>query len=297
MRIGFVGIGTMGLPIAKHILNAKNDMVVFDAFKQASQPLLDEGAELAKTPGDVASKVEVVFLSLPGPAEIKQVVLGSDGILANAAPGTIVIDLSTNSVEGICHIADRCAQEHVIFVDAPVSGGVVGAQKGTLSVMVGSDADVFQKIQPLLDTFSETAFHVGLRGSGALAKLVNNQIFLCTSVLIQEGLVMAAKAGMNSNDLLKIVNASSGGLYTRNAGFVLSRDFDNAMFKLNIAHKDVAVALESAAALGVDMPTTAAALGVYQDALDMGLADKNFSSTLQALEAKAEVEVAALETR
>ncbi|NJN52361.1 MAG: NAD(P)-dependent oxidoreductase [Gammaproteobacteria bacterium] len=173
-------------------------------------------------------------------------------------------------------LAARGGTVGIEYMDAPVSGGVAGAQRGTLAVMAAGSADGFARVKPLLERFAKTVFHVGPAGTGSLAKLVNNQIFLCTSVLIQEGFVLAAKAGMDANALKQILDVSSAGIFTRKAGFMLSRDFDQALFKLAIAQKDVGVALASAAALGVDMPATIAAHTVYAAASRGGLATISF---------------------
>jgi 3-hydroxyisobutyrate dehydrogenase-like beta-hydroxyacid dehydrogenase len=294
VKIGFVGVGTMGLPIAKHLLAAGHTVQAYDVVPQALRPLLEAGAVAANSLAALAGGNEVICLSLPGPEEITEVVAGAQGVRAGAKPGLIVVDLSTNSVACARELAARCADAGVTFVDAPVSGGAVGAERGTLSVMVGAEPETFARVQPVLETFAREVFHVGSVGAGALAKLVNNQIFLCVSVIIQEGFVMGAKAGMDSNALMNILGASSAGLYTRKADFLLTRDFANAIFKLSIAHKDVDIALQSAEALGVNMPTTRAALAVYRQAVDSGFGDEVFSATLKVLEAQADTQVAEL---
>ena len=194
-------------------------------------------------------------------------------------------------------MADRGAAVGVAFVDAPVSGGRAGAEAGTLAVIVGGDGEAVERVRPLLETFSANVFHVGPSGAGALAKLVNNQIFLCASVLIQEGFVLGAKAGMDATALLEILKASSAGTVVGAANVFLTRNFDNVSFKLSIAEKDVAVALASARALGVAMPTTEAAHAVYLAAIDGGLGDKVFTATLRTLEERSGVEVARLARR
>jgi 3-hydroxyisobutyrate dehydrogenase-like beta-hydroxyacid dehydrogenase len=293
MKLGFVGTGTMGVPIARHLLAAGHALTIFDVVPGATRTLVTAGASRADALREVADAADTLFLSLPGPQEIESVTVD---LAAIAAPGTTIIDLSTNSVECARTLATRCAERQIEFMDAPVSGGVVGAERGTLSVMVGASDAGFARARPLLETFAKSVFHVGPAGAGALAKLVNNQIFLCASVLIQEGFVLGAKAGMDANTLKRILDESSAGLFVRKAGFMLSRDFDKAVFKLGIAEKDVAVALESARALGVDMPLTSAAHGVYRAAVAQGLAAEVFSATLKVLESLAGVKVAPLES-
>lgn len=294
MRVGFIGLGNMGRPIAGHLQRAGHQLAVFDVVPAAGAALVEAGATAAPDIATLAAASDVVFLSLPGPAEVDQVV---SAVLADLAMGSVVVDLSTNSVEGARAMADRGAAVGVAFVDAPVSGGRAGAQAGTLAVIVGGDGEAVERVRPLLETFSANVFHVGPSGAGALAKLVNNQIFLCASVLIQEGFVLGAKAGMDATALLEILKASSAGTVVGAANVFLTRNFDNVSFKLSIAEKDVAVALASARALGVAMPTTEAAHAVYLAAIDGGLGDKVFTATLRTLEERSGVEVARLARR
>ena len=294
MRVGFIGLGNMGRPIAGHLQRAGHQLAVFDVVPAAGAALVEAGATAAPDIATLAAASDVVFLSLPGPAEVDQVV---SAVLADLAMGSVVVDLSTNSVEGARAMADRGAAVGVAFVDAPVSGGRAGAEAGTLAVIVGGDGEAVERVRPLLETFSANVFHVGPSGAGALAKLVNNQIFLCASVLIQEGFVLGAKAGMDATALLEILKASSAGTVVGAANVFLTRNFDNVSFKLSIAEKDVAVALASARALGVAMPTTEAAHAVYRAAIDDGLGDKVFTATLRTLEERSGVEVARLARR
>ncbi len=294
MRVGFIGLGNMGRPIAGHLQRAGHQLAVFDVVPAAGAALVEAGANAAPDIATLAAASDVVFLSLPGPAEVDQVV---SAVLADLAMGSVVVDLSTNSVEGARAMADRGAAVGVAFVDAPVSGGRAGAEAGTLAVIVGGDGEAVERVRPLLETFSANVFHVGPSGAGALAKLVNNQIFLCASVLIQEGFVLGAKAGMDATALLEILKASSAGTVVGAANVFLTRNFDNVSFKLSIAEKDVAVALASARALGVAMPTTEAAHAVYLAAIDGGLGDKVFTATLRTLEERSGVEVARLARR
>jgi 3-hydroxyisobutyrate dehydrogenase-like beta-hydroxyacid dehydrogenase len=297
VRVGFVGLGNMGRPIASHVLAAGHALAVWDVAPGAVDALAQAGASAATDLGVLAAASDVVFLSLPGPPEVDAVVVGERGLLGTLASGAVVVDLSTNSVAGARRLAGAAAERGVSFLDAPVSGGKAGAEAGTLSTMVGGAPEAFEAVRPLLDCFAAKVFHVGPAGAGALAKLVNNQIFLCASVLVQEGFVLGARAGMDPADLLEILKASSAASVVGAAPMFLRRAFDDVTFKLSIAEKDVAVALDSADELGVSMPTTAAALGVYRDAIDRGLADKVFTATLLALEARAGVEVPVLRRR
>ncbi|MGR8919588.1 MAG: NAD(P)-dependent oxidoreductase [Gammaproteobacteria bacterium] len=293
---GFIGTGTIGAPMAARLLGAGHEVVVFDVTPSATRSLADRGATVAGDVAEVAARCETVFLSLPGPAQIEAVVLADDGLLGAAGALSTIVDLSTNSVALNRHIAATAAARGVSYLDAPVSGGKVAAREGRLAVMVGGDEAAFEAVRPLIESFGEHVFYLGPPGSGTLAKLVNNQIFLCASVLIQEGFVMGAKAGMAPGTLLDVLKSSSAGPLLSRAPLVLSRKFDLDVFSLGIAAKDIGVALESAADVGASMPMTAAAHGIYEQALAQGLGGEDFFATVKVLEQAAGVEVPPLKS-
>jgi 3-hydroxyisobutyrate dehydrogenase-like beta-hydroxyacid dehydrogenase len=191
-------------------------------------------------------------------------------------------------------IADLAATKYIRYLDAPVSGGKQAAHKGSLSVMIGGDENAFNDVKPLIECLGEHLFYMGPPGSGTLTKLINNQIFLSASVLIQEGIVMGAKAGMDPNDLLEVMQKSSAGPLLARAPLILSRNFDLNIFSLAIAAKDVGIALESAEELGATMPMTRAAHTVYTQALAEGLGNEDFFATVKVLEAAAGLQLPAL---
>ncbi len=290
--IGLIGVGTMGSAIARRLMEAGHRLVVSDISRASAADWTAAGAAFADAPVEVARACRTVFLSLPGPKEVEAVVGGSGGLLEAAKAGDVIVDLSTNAYATVVRLAEQLGRSGIAFVDAPVSGGVVAAVKGRLAVMAGGEAAVVEALDPLLKCFAARVFHVGPAGKGTIAKLVNNQIFLSAAIVVQEGFVLAAKAGLDAAAMLEILKASSGGAYAGLAPVFLARDFDNVVFKLGIAAKDIGVALESARDLGVPMPTTEAAHAVYRDAIAKGLADKVFYATLRALEFDAGVEVA-----
>lgn len=285
--LGFIGTGTIGGPMAARLLAHDHALAVFDREPQALQPLLAQGARAADSIAILARDCTTVCLSLPGPTEIASVVLDADGLLANAGALTTIVDLSTNSVALARDLAKRARAQGVHYLDAPVSGGKVAARDGKLAIMVGGDAGAYAQVRPLLACLGEHLFHLGESGSGTLAKLVNNQIFLCASVLIQEGFVLGAKAGMDTWGLLEVLKASSAGPLLARAPLLLSHRYDRGLFALGIAAKDVALALESAAALDLSLPLTAAASEIYQAAVAQGLGQADFFATLAVLEERA----------
>ena len=290
--VGFIGLGTMGRPIARRLLDAGHALAVTDVARAEAADWETRGARFLDNAAAVAGAARVVFLSLPGPKEVEQVVLGAGAVLSAARAGDVVVDLSTNSHAVVTALAARLAEAGVAFVDAPVSGGVAGAQKGTLAVMAGGDPAAIERLAPLMAAFSSRVYHSGPAGMGTIAKLVNNQIFLTATTAVQEGFVLAAKAGLDSTVLLDILRSSSAGGYVGLAPLILGRAFETVIFRLGLAAKDLNLALESAADLGVAMPTSQGAARVYREAIARGLSDKVFHTTLRALELDAETEVA-----
>jgi 3-hydroxyisobutyrate dehydrogenase-like beta-hydroxyacid dehydrogenase len=297
MKLGFLGLGTMGAPIARRFLDAHHDLRVADPARAAIDALVLHGAVAARDAAAAASGAHAVFLSLPGPDEIRTVVTGEDGVLRADPLPRFVVDLSTSSPVVVRELAAECRKSGVVFVDAPVSGGAVKAVSGELSVMVGAPPDAFAEIEPLLHVFATSVFHVGDAGSGTVAKLVNNQLFLGAAVLVQEAYLLAAAHGLAPNELHPIIKASSGGAYAALAPLLLGRRFDDVVFRLDIAAKDLALATEAAGAVGADLPVTRAAAELYASAVEDGFGRLVFHATLQELEQRSGVELPALERR
>ena len=211
MRIGFIGLGNMGGPMALNVLKAGHTMVVNDLRHELAKPHLALGAVWADTPKAVAQASEVVFTSLPGPREVEAVALGPGGVLEGAARGTIYIDLSTNSATLIRKIHGICAERGVPVLDAPVSGGVPGAKSGKLAVLVGGDETLYRRVKPVLDAIGDKVTWVGAIGCGTVAKLVHNMVSACSRMAIAEGMTLGVKAGVAPEVLLDALSKSSFG--------------------------------------------------------------------------------------
>lgn len=203
----------------------------------------------------------------------------------------VIVDLSTNSLPVVRDLRARCADHGVAFVDAPVSGGVARARDGSLAVMVGAEADELEMVRSVLDVIGDSVFHVGPPGSGTIAKIVNNQLFLAAGALVQEAYVLGAALGMSPTDLHTVIGASSASPYAKLAPLLLGRRFDDAIFRLDIASKDVRLAVETAERAGVDVPITRAANELYQAAVAAGDGGLVFHATLLELERRAGMEL------
>lgn len=284
--LGFIGVGTIGGPMAQRLLEHGRALRVHDAAPEAVARLAARGAAVAANAGEIARDCEIVFLSLPGPPQIAAVM---DELLANAGRLVTIVDLSTSSLDLARELAGRAAGRGIAYLDAPVSGGRMAATEGSLALMAGGEAEAFAAVRPHLECFAKHLFHLGPAGAGTLAKLVNNQIFLCASVLIQEGFVLGAKGGMSPGTLAEVLSVSSAGPLLARASLLLGRRFDQDLFALGIAAKDVGLALDSARAIGVSMPATEGAHGVYLAALERGFAREDFFATQKVLEEAAGV--------
>ena len=211
MKVGFIGLGTMGGSMAYNCLQGGNEMIVHDIRREAATPHLEAGAEWADSPRQVAEGAEVVFTSLPGPVEVEAVALGEDGLLEGLSPGKVYFDLSTNSPTVIRKIHQEYAEQGIQMLDAPVSGGPRGARSRNLAIWVGGDRELFDRYKPVLDSIGDKAYYVGPIGCGSVAKLVHN----CSGYIIQTALAetftMGVKAGVEPLALWQAVRRGAQG--------------------------------------------------------------------------------------
>jgi len=257
-KMGFVGLGVMGAAMAKNLLGAGHDLVVHNRTREKAEALEALGAEVSDSPGEVARKCGVVITMLPGPPEVRQVVAGEDGLLDSAQKGSLLVDMSTSS-PALARELHRAAKERgAETLDAPVSGGDVGAEKGTLSIMVGGEEEAFGRALPLFEVMGGTVVHVGGAGTGQTVKACNQIVVALVIEAVSEALVLSSKAGV---DPAKVVEVLSGGLAANKVMEVkrdklLNREFEPGG-KVESHHKDLGIALESGREYGVALPVTA----------------------------------------
>jgi 3-hydroxyisobutyrate dehydrogenase len=294
MRIGFIGLGNMGGPMALNIIRAGHDVTVHDVRREAGAPHLEAGAKWADSAREIAAQCDVIMTSLPGPRDVEAVALGETGIIHGARSGATYVDLSTNSPTVIRHIHALLKQKGIEVLDAPVSGGVVGARKASLGVFVGGDEAAFRRVQPVLSAIGDKVSYIGPSGSGAIAKLVHNQIAICTSAVIAEAFTMGVKAGVAPDALFKAVRDGAfgqGNFLNMLPRVIFKGSFDRAFFALRLARKDLGLATEVAREFEVPM---ALAASVEQDliaGLVSGLGDKDASAAFTLQEDRAGVKV------
>ncbi len=254
-KVGFVGLGIMGWPMARNLMEAGYELVLYNRTRSKAEEL---GAEVATSPQEVAERSGVIFTMLPGPPEVEEVVAGEDGLLQGACEGSLIVDTSTSSPVLARELARTARERGVKMFDAPVSGGDVGAIEGTLSIMVGGDERDFERARPLFEVLGETVTHVGPPGAGQVTKAANQIVVALTIEAVSEALVLGSKGGVAPE---KVLDVLSGGLAANKVMEVkrekfLSHDFEPG-FRSELHHKDLGIALAAGREYGVVLPVTA----------------------------------------
>ena len=288
MRIGFIGVGNMGGPIATHLLAAEHDLQAFDLNSQSLDRMAELGADKATSAANAADNAEVVFLSLPMPRDVEGVVSGDGGLFGTMSAGTTVIDLSTSSPSLSRQLAVEGQERGIDFLDAPVSGGVYGARKGTLAVMVGGSEEAFERNLPLLETFAAKVVRCGDAGSGNVVKAVNNMLAFVGMMGATEALLLGAKAGVDPKILREVVEASSGASFVwSSATRAILRDRLAPSFTSALACKDIGLAVDLADEFEVPVPMGRHTQQLLETYRDNGFADEDILATVRALEDEA----------
>ena len=298
MKIGFIGIGQMGKRMSKHLLDAGYDLAIHDLTKESARYLLEKGARWMDTPKDVAGSCEIILSSLPGPHEVEEVVYGANGLMAGWKKGDIYIDMSTNSPTTIRQVSKDAEAKGVTVLDAPVSGGIQGAETGTLTIMVGGELSSLEKVRKILETVSEKIFHMGDIGCGSVAKLVNNLILSACGAINAEGMVLGVKAGIDAEKLYEVLRSSSANnvWLERNCPQVLKGNFEPG-FRTNLVLKDMELVLALSKEYGVPLPVGAITEQRFLEAKAAGFGEKGTQSIFLRLEELAGVQVRSPEYR
>lgn len=255
MKIGFIGTGNMGNPMAANLVKAGHQLTVHDLRREAATNLLEMGANWVDSPKEAVPGNEVVFTSLPVPRDVEAVVLGENGILEGASRGSVFFDLSTNSPTMVRRLHEICATKGVTLLDSPVSGGTYGAAAGTLAVMVGGDKATFDRFKPTLEAIGTHVVYCGPIGNGAVCKICNNLMSMGTGVLLAEALTLGVKAGVELAVLADVINNSTGGskrLADKFPRFLFKGNFEPG-FATALAAKDVRLATDLGREYGIPM--------------------------------------------
>lgn len=285
-EIGFIGLGAMGRPMVQRLLSAGNTVIAHDVDAGALRAAAAAGAQQATSPADVASRAEIVMVSLPTPDVVRRVALGENGIAAGGR-ARIYVDLSTTGARTAQEVAKGLEPHGIVSLDAPVSGGVAGATAGTLAVMVSGDEAAFETVRPALTEIGRNTRLVGSKvGQGQTLKLVNNLMAAANLAVASECLVMGVKAGLDPDIMVDVINKSSGRSFVTEAFIakaVLSREFDFG-FRMELMSKDVRLALEEAEAVGATMFTCSAAKQLYAYAMAHGAGPSDVTTLIKVLE-------------
>ncbi len=294
-RVGFIGLGLMGRPMARRLLAAGYPLAVFNRSRPAVDALAAEGARPCSSPAGVAQNSEVVFTMLPDAPDVEKVVFGPEGLAAAMREGSVLIDTTSNDPRCAARVAEALAGRGVGMLDAPVSGAPEGAERGGLAIMAGGPKEIFERCRPLLDILGRKVVHVGEPpGSGCVAKLANQILVGVTFLGVAESLVFGAKAGLDPGALVEAMSAGLArcGALEVKAHKILSGDF-TAGGKVASHTKDLRYAMEKAVELGVPLPGTAIVAQMFSELRAAGEGDLDHISIVRTLERRAGVEARA----
>ena len=286
MKIGFIGVGAMGGPMSRNIVGKTNhEVTVFDLNPAAMEACIKAGAKRGEGVAEVAAASEVIMLSLPTPKHVEAVIAGPDGIAENAKSGTVVIDLSTNSPGVIKRLGDLLSTKSIALIEAPVTGGVVKALDGTLTIIAGGDEAVIDKQRPLLSSIGALVVHTGPHGSASVAKIVNNMLALCNSAVAAEGMMMAKMSGVDLNKIVEVISNGSGNsqAFRGVTARALQGKFEPS-FALDLAYKDLSLAVDLATEHGVPGMVAPQVLNLMRLARGMGFGQANSTSMIKVYE-------------
>lgn len=278
MRVGFIGLGMMGKGMAANLQKAGHDLVVHDLSRAAAEPFLAKGAVWANSPKEVGQQSEIVFTSLPVPADVEAVALGPNGLIEGMRPDTAFFDMSTNSVATVRKISAAFAEKNLYMLDSPVSGGPSGAASGRMAIWVGGDQQIFNRHKTVLDAMGDRAAYIGPIGAGTIAKLVHNCTSAVMNVALAEVFTMGIKAGVDPVDLWEAVRQGATGrvrTFDRIGNRFLTGQHDPADFALRLLHKDVGLAVGLGREVGVPMRLANMAYEELTEAMNRGWATRN----------------------
>lgn len=292
MKLGFIGLGIMGKPMVKNLLKAGHEVIVYDVIQSNMDQAVAEGADPANSSKEVAEQCKLIITMLPNSPHVKSVVMGENGVLDGAQPGTILIDMSSIAPQASQEICKACGEKGVKMIDAPVSGGEPKAVDGTLSIMVGGDEEVFKEVYDILIVMGGSAVHCGDIGAGNTTKLANQIIVALNIAAVSEAFMLSTKAGVNP---IKVFDAIKGGLagstvMNAKVPMITEGNFEPG-FKINLHIKDLNNALETGHNVGAPLPLASQVMEMLQTLKADGLGDKDHSAIAKYYEKVADTEI------
>ena len=290
-RIGFIGLGNMGAPMAANLLKAQHQVTGFDLVAKAVSALADQGGRVAPSAPDAAAAGEIVITMLPAGPQVRQVYLGPDGVIARAQKGALLIDCSTIDVETARAVAAAAAEAGLQMLDAPVSGGVLGAEAATLTFMVGGEGAAFARAEPILKAMGRNIIHAGPSGAGQTAKICNNMMLAVSMIGVCEGFALAEKLGLSAQTLFDICSTSTSQCWAMTGYCPVSgpvpaapsnRGYAAGFTAANML-KDLRLSQQAAGATGAVTPLGSTAANLYQLFVDTGAGGLDFSGIMEFL--------------
>lgn len=283
--VGYIGLGLMGKSMARNILRAGFPLVVHNRSQAAVDELVAEGATAAKSPAQVAAQAGVVFTNLPDSPDVEAVVLGEHGIIQEAHPGMVYVDNSTIKPAVARKIAHQLAEKGALSLDAPVSGGDIGARDGTLTIMVGGPAEALERVRPILQALGKTITHVGESGTGQIAKAANQIMVAAQMVAMGELLIFARKAGADPQKVVEAIKGGAAQCWTLDVKpprlFAGNR---NPGFKAQLQAKDLSIVIDTAREYGIPLPSTAVDMQLFNAMLQSGMSNLDNSAVIGVIE-------------
>ncbi len=288
--IGFIGLGTMGKPMVQNLIKAGYSLMIYDVNVEMMNFLVTEGA-IASSVAEIGQQCDVVISMLPEASHVQQVVLGENGLVENFKQGALFIDMSSITPQASTEIAQVLASKGVDALDAPVSGGPVGAENGTLSIMVGGTAQAWERGLPILKVLGEKIVHLGEAGSGQLTKLCNQILIGVNLQGVIEAFALATKAGLDVSKVREVLLGGAAGskVLEMHGLKILQRTFDQPAFKLKLHRKDLAAAIETGNHIGVPLPATLLAFSKMDEAIAQGYAEMDHTITMLIEEQQANI--------
>ena len=292
MKLGFIGLGIMGKPMVKNLLKAGYEVVVYDIIKENVDLMVEAGAAAAGSAKEVAKDCKTIITMLPNSPHVKAVVMGENGVLEGAQEGSVLIDMSSIAPLASKEISEACAKKGVKMIDAPVSGGEPKAIDATLSFMCGGEQEVFDQVKPILEKMGASVVLVGPVGSGNMTKLANQIIVAVNIAALSEALVLAAKSGVNPENVYKAIRGGLAGstVMDAKAPMMLDRNF-NPGFRIELHIKDLTNAMNASQAVDMELPMTEKVLEMMKILAEEGMGKCDHSAVLRYYEEQESVEV------
>ena len=293
MKVGFIGLGRMGMPMSRRLLKAGFDLTVHNRSRGKVEEMVSLGAQQASSPAEVTAASDIVLTCLPDVPTVESVFLGDGGVVPSSRPGQILVDHSTVAPSTSLKIAEAAESRGATFLDAPISGGVERAADGTLTIMVGGSQTALESAYPVFEAFGANIRHVGATGSGSVVKLINQLLVGIHSQAAAEAMLIGVKAGADPETIMEILGTSWGTSFmlSRNGPSMVERDFENARAPLRLIAKDMGLIHEYARGIGVPTPAGDRALEMVQEAINKGMGELDVSCMVLPLEEKAGVRV------